>query len=289
MSRLNDLFKRLRGDALVRATAQEQARQFQTVLKRLQTIDKRLQVLDRKVSGMNINTFGARLDAIDKQLAHLAWGEEGAPLRAKIDRSSWGGAAQSGELDFHKSNVGFRAKDDVWHQAVDEDWRAAGFTQDGWEDKTVLDVGAGSRLRSLWFTGAEVLVVEPLADKFRAEVEWQDLDEADELYAVPGEEFVPELEDRADLVVSINALDHGYDIEQSIANIKRYLKPDGEAFLSFDMHDEPDFMHPLVLNNDLILEIYDRVGLEVVKVEEARRYHGTEGPNAQHYWLKIPA
>lgn len=289
MSRLSDIVKRLRGDALVRATAEEQGRQLEVVLKRLQTIDKRIQALDRKVASININTFGARLDAIDKQLAHLAWGEEGAPLRAKIDRSSWGGAAQSGELDFHKTNVGFRANDEVWHKAVDDDWRAAGYSPEGWEGKTVLDVGAGSRLRSLWFKGAEILVVEPLADKFRAEVKWQDLDEADELYSVPGEEFVPELEGRADLIVSINALDHGYDIAQSIANIKRYLKPDGEAFLSFDMHDEPDFMHPLVLNNELILEIYREVGLEVVKNEEARRYHGTEGPMAQHYWLKLPA
>ena len=114
----------------------------------------------------------------------------------------------------------------------------------------------------------------------------QQFDQAVAVYSVPGEEFVPELENSIDLIVSINALDHGYDIAQSIRNLKRYLKPEGEAFLSFDMHDEPDYMHPLVLSNELMLGIYAEAGFEVVKVESARRYHGAEGPGAFHYWLR---
>jgi hypothetical protein len=43
---------------------------------------------------------------------------------------------------------------------------------------------------------------------------------------VPTEQL-PELECRADFVVSINALDHGFDSAQGVQNIRRDLKPDG--------------------------------------------------------------
>jgi SAM-dependent methyltransferase len=255
MSRVIDALKRLRGDDLVRAVARQQAEQLREINERLARIEESLK-------------------------------RPAAPLRATIDRETWQGAAQEGELSFHKTNAGFRGQDDVWQTAVDTDWRAAGFSPEGWLGKTIFDVGAGSRLRSLWFEGAEVIVLEPLADRYRSEVEWCDLDRAQEVYSVPGEEFVAELEGRADLIVSINALDHGYDIAQSVRNIRRYLKEDGEAFLSFDMHYQPDEMHPLVLDNEMMLKIYAESGFDVLRYEPARRYHGTDGPGAFHYWLK---
>ncbi|NUT37883.1 MAG: class I SAM-dependent methyltransferase [Hamadaea sp.] len=256
MSRFSEIVKRVRGDGVARALAKRQMEQ-------LKRID-------------------ARLTRIEQLLEQSA----GVDYRATIDRGSWQGAAQEGELAFHKTNAGFRGSEGVWQAAVDRDWRVAGFTPDAWRGKTVLDVGAGSRLRSLWFEDVELLVLEPLADRFRKEVEWCDLDRAQEIYSLPGEEFVPQLEKRCDLVVSINALDHGFDIAQSFRNIRRYLKDDGEAFLSFDMHTKPDHMHPLVLNNEMVLEMYAEAGFQVVKCEPARRYHGAVGPSAYHYWLK---
>lgn len=271
MSRVTEVFKRLRGDVLVRKVAEEVIAE---VRRQGQASAERERALANRVRDLE-----ARLAAVDPRLAPGA-------QRATIDKGEWADRAQAGELSFHVHNTGFRGNDDVWAKAIDADWRAAGFEPTGWKGKRVLDVGAGSRLRSLWFEDAEVIVLEPLADKFREEVPWNDFDQAAEVYSLPGEEFVPELENSIDLIVSINALDHGYDIAQSIRNLKRYLKPDGEAFLSFDMHDEPDYMHPLVLSNELMLGIYADAGFEVVKVEPARRYHGAEGPGAFHYWLR---
>ncbi|MBO9522546.1 MAG: methyltransferase domain-containing protein [Nocardioidaceae bacterium] len=271
MSRVTDVLKRLRGDALVRKVAEEVIAE---VRRQGKASAEREQALTNRVRDLE-----ARLAAVDPRLAPGA-------QRATIDKGEWADRAQVGELGFHVRNAGFRGDDAVWSKAIDTDWRAAGFEPTGWKGKRVLDVGAGSRLRSLWFEDAEVVVLEPLADKFRDEVPWNDFDQAVAVYSVPGEEFVPELENSIDLIVSINALDHGYDIAQSIRNLKRYLKPDGEAFLSFDMHDEPDYMHPLVLSNELMLGIYADAGFEVVKVESARRYHGAEGPGAFHYWLR---
>lgn len=275
MTSIADAVKRLRGDGLVRTTSERHLREF-----------KRLKASAAEQAGQ-LARVEAQLVRVEKQLERLL---ERVPVepRTSIDRDVWASRAQEGEFTFHKYNTGFRGDDDVWNTAVDTDWRAAGFEPGDWAGKTILDVGAGSRLRSLWFKGADVVVLEPLADRVRAEVPWNDFDQAKAVYNAPGEEFIPELENSADLIVSINALDHGFDIAESVRNIRRYLKPDGLAFLSFDMHDEPDYMHPLVLSNEIMLAIYADAGLDVEKVEPARRYHGADG-KAFHYWLRHPA
>jgi len=208
-----------------------------------------------------------------------------AELRPTIDRSAWADAAQNGELDFHKRH-NFRAEEKVWRECVVRDWKILGLEPTGWEGKFIVDVGAGSRLRSLYFEGAQLAVLEPLADRYMSEVEWHDLDKADEVYSLPAEQFIPELEARADFIVSINALDHGFNFEQGIQNIRKYLKPDGTALLSFDMHDVPDSMHPLVLNDEIVRKIFESAGFEIERSEPGRRYHGAEGPGAIHYWLR---
>lgn len=275
MGRLGNIVKRVRGDALAHQLADEQRELLSVLQRRTRRSDERLERVEKQLA------------VALKQLERLI---ERVPVeqRTTIDKDVWAQRAQQGEFDFHKRNVGFRGDDAVWNQAVDTDWRAAGFDPEAWRGKTVLDVGAGSRLRSLWFQGAEVIVLEPLAERVREEVPWNDYDQAAAVYAAPGEEFIPALEGVADLIVSINALDHGFDIAESIRNIKRYLKPDGLAFISFDMHDEPDYMHPLVLSNEIMLAIYEEAGLQVEKVEPARRYHGADG-KAFHYWLRHPA
>jgi 2-polyprenyl-3-methyl-5-hydroxy-6-metoxy-1,4-benzoquinol methylase len=205
--------------------------------------------------------------------------------RAAIDREAWASAAQNGELGFHKRH-NFRADQEVWWTHVQRDWQALGLEPTGWEGKTIIDVGAGSKLRSLYFQGAELIVLEPLADRYVEEVAWHDLDKADEMYSVPAEEFVPQLENRADLIVSINALDHGYNFEEGARNIRRYLKPDGLALLSFDMHDQPDEMHPLILTDEICTKIFTAAGFRIEKSEKGRRYHGAAGPQATHWWLR---
>ena len=154
----------------------------------------------------------------------------------------------------------------------------------------MLDVGAGSRLRTLWFEDVEIIVVEPLADRFLGEVPFCDLDRATEVHAVPGETYVRDLAGRADVVVSINALDHGYDMAASVGNIRRYLKPDGIALLSFDLHDTvSDHMHPMVVTHPMMLDIFAQVGFEVTRTDERRRHHGGSGPGARSYWLRPTA
>jgi 2-polyprenyl-3-methyl-5-hydroxy-6-metoxy-1,4-benzoquinol methylase len=205
--------------------------------------------------------------------------------RSSIDRDAWASAAQEGELGFHKRH-NFRAEKEVWWAHVTKDWEALGLKPTGWEGKTIIDVGAGSKLRSLWFEGATLIVLEPLADRYVQEVAWHDLDKADEMYSVPAEEFLPQLVNRGDLIVSINALDHGYNFAEGAKNIRKYLKDDGLAILSFDMHDQPDSMHPLILTDEICTKIFEEAGFRIEKSEKGRRYHGAAGPQATHWWLR---
>jgi SAM-dependent methyltransferase len=222
-----------------------------------------------------------------REIRHrLGWklgGGRHAAGRTSVDRKRWSAEAQGGELAFHKRPN--TRSDPSWDENNTKRWRRFGFEPHGWGGKLIVDVGAGSRLRTLFFEGARIAAIEPLASEFIAEVEWQDLDKADEIYPVPAEEEIPELVGRADLVVSINTLDHGFDFERAIRNIRRYLKDDGQAFLSFDQHSVPDSMHPLVLNDQIVRQVFDRCGLEITGFVQADRYHGGAGPEALNYWL----
>lgn len=102
---------------------------------------------------------------------------------------------------------------------------------------------------------------------------------------MPVEKDIAELHGRADLIVSVNALDHGYDFEAAIKNLRGYLKPDGRAYLTFDQHEKPDDMHQLMIGDSKAKEIFTRNGFVVDRAETWGRYHGTPGPRALHYWL----
>lgn len=231
----------------------------------------------------------ARLDAQDSEIAALraavtAIADSVNPVALTTDVQSWAKIAQAGELAFHKK-PGIRAATD-WAERNTSFWRQHGFEPSGWEGKVVVDVGAGSRLRTLFFFGAKIEAIEPLGDKFIAEVPWQDLDQANRVYSIPAEQDIPEQHGRADLVVSVNVLDHCFDFEQVVLNIRKFLKPEGLAWLSFDQHEKPDKMHPLVLNDRVARTVFERVGLKVEKATEGGRYHKGIGASSLHYWLR---
>jgi SAM-dependent methyltransferase len=222
---------------------------------------------------------------LEKQNAQLAEIMTRLDRPVAINPETWSNVAQPGELAFHK-RPGLRSSGE-WETKNVEFWGRRRFSPDAWEGKWIVDVGAGSRLRTLYFKGARIAAIEPLAEKFIAEVEWQDLDQAEEVYAVPAEKSIPELEGRADLLVSVNVLDHGYDFEAAITNIRRYLKPDGLAYLSFDQHERPDKLHQLMLDDASATAVFDRCGLDIERSEQWGRYHAGSGPRALHYWLRV--
>jgi len=205
-----------------------------------------------------------------------------------VQRAAWADEAQPGELSFHESDQWRRSDDFV------VDSRAMfghfGLGPHDYEGKVVLDLGAGSRLRTAYFEGARIVAVEPLAEQFRV-LDFSDLDTAYELHAVPGEEFLPQWEHKVDLVVSINVLDHCYDFPAVIDNVARYLAPDGQALLSFDVHSHADPLHPLVITPRACRAVFRDKGLEVTHQSKGfgtdlpYRWHG-HPPYALNYVLR---
>ena len=179
--------------------------------------------------------------------------------------------AQAGELEWHKENQ-WRADDDLFKRDTDALMRGFGFSEDDY--KTVIDVGAGPRLRSRFFN-AVITAIEPLAEQYK-QFSWCDLDN---VYAVPIEEFIPDLQ--ADFVMCLNCLDHCKDFDKAIENMAKYAP---KLFLSYDCGDnDPDPLHPLRLDEAISEATFAKHGLTVEKKSKTDPYRKGYALN---YWLR---
>jgi hypothetical protein len=200
--------------------------------------------------------------------------------RLSVSSHVWS-KAQDGELRYHLENAAQLATGFEQNNAVM--LKGFGFGMADYVGKNVVDIGAGSRLRTRFFEGAHVFVIEPLAERYMNDVSGCDLCVADRVYAVPAEEVVPELINIADLVISINALDHCREFGQVIRNIALYAKSSALIFLSFDGHEIANEMHPLVLNKNVCERAFRTAGLLVVRYQEKEEYGSGVALN---WWLK---
>ena len=196
--------------------------------------------------------------------------------------------AQWGELTWHKK--------DKWRQSEDfvksnhELFTHFGFGPDDYNNMTLIDLGAGSMLRSKYFKGAKIVAIEPLADKYLHNISSSDLHDSFKLYSIPAEQDLIELHESADFVMSINVIDHCYEFDKIIENVFGYLKPGKLAFLSFDSHEVADFMHPLVLTKNICSSKFTKLGFDIEKITETI---GTESESYGHgralnFWLRKP-
>jgi 2-polyprenyl-3-methyl-5-hydroxy-6-metoxy-1,4-benzoquinol methylase len=220
------------------------------------------------------------------------WRRLAANRRAvvRVNPGSWKATAQEGEFQFHKTST-WRQTDEFRNQS-ERLFEHFGLMRDDYAGKTVVDLGAGSMLRTKYFSKSALIAIEPLAARFVDEIPWSDLNEV-EYYSAPAEERLSQCVGRADLIVSINVLDHCYSLEEILSNIRDYLKPNGMAFVSFDKHLTSDEMHPLHLDEEVCARLFARAGLSVerfttgmgeVLVGGAQTYG--HGPYTLNYWLK---
>lgn len=175
--------------------------------------------------------------------------------------------AQQGELSWHIANPHWRADNLSFISETKTLFDKFGFSKDYCKDKLVLDVGAGPRLRTKYFRGADLYAIEPLGNEFIAEFDWCDLEDC-ELNTNQIEELIPEFVDKFDLIISINALDHCENFSLALTNMASYLKRDGEMFISYDLHDGLHYMHPLSLTKESSEEVFSRLQLIVHRTIE---------------------
>jgi hypothetical protein len=178
--------------------------------------------------------------------------------------------AQSGELEWHKTNS-WRSNSRAFYEDTIRLMRGWGFGRNDYE--SVIDVGAGPRLRSKFFKG-KIIAIEPLAFEY-LKFPWCDLCDV-EFLAVPIEQKISNL--RAEFVISLNCLDHCQDFDKAIENISGYAD---RMFLSYDC-GEPNDMHPLALNEYISLATFKKHGLKIDKMTRTVPYRAGYALN---WWL----
>jgi hypothetical protein len=182
--------------------------------------------------------------------------------------------AQADELKWHQENQ-WRADD--WH-FIGDSWSRMvewGFGRDDF--KSVIDAGAGPRLRSKYFR-TYLTAIEPLAEEYLRSFTWCDLRSANGLYSKPLEEFIPNL--HAEFLICINCLDHCRNFDKAIENISQYAD---KFFLSFDCGGTPTIGEPLVLDERISEETITKYGLKIDNKTKGKTFR--EGW-ALNYWLK---
>jgi SAM-dependent methyltransferase len=187
----------------------------------------------------------------------------------------WRFVAQLGELRFHQRNEWRQSPDFMRQTATLFDWW--GYSPKAYAGEIVVDIGAGSRLRSRYFDEARIAAVEPLADRYRKSIAWSDLGDADLVFSVPAERLVPDIVGLASLVMCINVLDHVYDPDAVVRNAASYLRRDGSFLLSVDLHEHGSagHMHPVDLDMDGLHRSLTQAGFDI-----ERTYDGL-GPTGQ--------
>ena len=186
----------------------------------------------------------------------------------------WLKQAQNKEFEFHLTNEWRQS--DKFIEDTKKLFEYFHFNSERFHNNLVVDLGAGSRLRSKFFQGARIVAIEPLADRFLTQIEWSDLRDAWRLCSIPAEQFVDEVEGTADLIICINVLDHTFDPLAILRNARKYLKPDGQMLLSVDLHDSADEMHPIHLKESLLDELVLQAGFFI-----RRKYKGL--PSSSSY------
>lgn len=136
---------------------------------------------------------------------------------------------------------------------------------DAFDGQLIVDIGAGSRLRSRYFERARIVAIEPLADRFVSTIKWSDLREAAELQSIPAEQFVEHLAGQAAFVMCINVLDHVFDPDSVVRNAFRYLEPGGDFLLAVDLHahGEAGHMHPVHVDRAGLRRMLDAAGFSI--------------------------
>lgn len=145
---------------------------------------------------------------------------------------------------------------------------AFGLSEEDYSGKKVLDVGCGPRGSLDWAEGVKRRVgLDPLADSYKR------MNPSLKMEMVQGgAESMPFEEESFDIVSCFNALDHVDDLEPSLKEIHRVLRPGGRFLLITDIHDKPAVCEPTVIEWELSKQL--EKDYEVLKEERFQRLGG---------------
>lgn len=152
---------------------------------------------------------------------------------------------------------------ELWYWRLKK-WREGTFSNDHYEpfyttyfdlsqsfytDKKVMDMGCGPRGSLEWATtAAECIGLDPLAEKYLT----MGANKHRMKYVAAGAENIPFEDNYFDIIASFNSLDHVDDLDKSIEELTRVLKPSGLFLFIADIHDEPTVSEPSAFSWDVM-------------------------------------
>lgn len=111
-------------------------------------------------------------------------------------------------------------------------WSELGYATWLFEGATIVDVAPGPRLRTNFFEGAVVEVIEPRARLFSEHCRWSDLDRAHRVWTRSPVDRIAEIGSQACLVIVGESLASADDPARALATAASYLAPGGELVVA---------------------------------------------------------
>jgi len=143
-----------------------------------------------------------------------------------------------------------------------------------WADKTVIDIGCGPTGRLSAMEWSHVIGIDPLWGEYE-KMPGAIKEPYRTVYACEAEKHLEELDGTADLVVSLNAIDHCRDPEAVLRNMATYCKAGGTMLLSTDVQDgviTTDPMHPTRATTRTIDDWMLQCGMDVVAKDHSQAF-----------------
>ncbi len=183
------------------------------------------------------------------------------------------------ELDYWKKR---RAEEGILHAS----WYMHFYTEhfglsiEDYEGLRVLDIGCGPRGSLDWAeNAAERIGLDPLADDYR-----KLCPEGYQMEMIAsGSESIPFADGHFDIVASFNSLDHVDNLDKTISEIKRVVRPGGYFLLLTDVNHKPTLCEPIEFGWEIA-----RAFTDVLEILEERRLEKPEPNMYQSIRANIP-
>lgn len=127
------------------------------------------------------------------------------------------------------------------------------FRREDYQDQVILDLGCGPRGSLEWAVGAARRIgLDPLAEEYlRLGADRHNME-----YISAPSEAIPLADNTCDAVFAFNSLDHVDNVEKTVLEIKRIIKPGGIFLLIVEINHAPTKCEPHTLSPTQILELF---------------------------------
>lgn len=142
--------------------------------------------------------------------------------------------------------------------------------RDHFRGQRVLEIGCGPLAPILQFSGCARHGVDPLVDVYM-EAGWP-LYDYDAKFINAGGESLPYRDRYFDAIISVNALDHVDDFEQTAREMERVLKPGGSLIFEVEYH-EPTITEPLKLSDARVFKAFPGCDLRLVLARSGKELY----------------